>query len=374
MIVKIFIAYSHEDFFARGIKLRNYLSKHIPDSDVYIDQSKAKGQKWHEINEKKLEESDIALVILTPAALQSHEVLREVKEAQKANKRILPCKDDNLELDWKDLPWGLNELEGIKFEEDEVLRTRAYREVTNIIKDLFGTRTISVAESFEFTLKARIVTGKVPILYNQRSFEMSYLVKKGSLVFQSAKVDEDALSVYMKVNCKEDTELDLILPRELIDSKLDQKDYVFFVLVDGLEIVYSEEESTENDRTLTITLAKGTHGIEIIGTQLLGISFAGGTKPENVVRILSGSGTPHEGKYLDPEILTIKQGEKVKWENFDSAAHTITSGTPEKGPNGIFDSSLFMAGHSFEITLNEKGTFDYHCMVHPWKTGKIIVK
>ena len=106
----------------------------------------------------------------------------------------------------------------------------------------------------------------------------------------------------------------------------------------------------------------------------MGISFAGGTKHGNVVKILSGSSTVHDGKYLDPETLTIKQGEKVKWENFDSAAHTVTSGTPSDGPSGVFDSSLFMAGHSFEVTFNEKGTFDYHCMVHPWKTGKIIVK
>jgi len=44
--------------------------------------------------------------------------------------------------------------------------------------------------------------------------------------------------------------------------------------------------------------------------------------------------------------------------NFDSAAHTVTSGTPADGPDGIFDSSLFMSGERndavrfFNLTLN----------------------
>ena len=44
MTVKIFISYSQDDFFARGVKIKNYLSKLIPDADVFIDQSKSKGQ------------------------------------------------------------------------------------------------------------------------------------------------------------------------------------------------------------------------------------------------------------------------------------------------------------------------------------------
>lgn len=371
MTVNIFISYSQEDFLARGIKLRNYLSKVIPDSDVYIDQTKSKGQKWRKINDQKLNDSHIVLVILTPGALQSYEVAREVDMAQKSEKRILPCKDDNLELEWKKLPWGLDELEGIKFEEDEVLKTRTYREVIKIIKDLFNKRIIRVAAYTKIEVKGRIKHGSVPIIFNKRTFELPYLIKQGSLEFQFASVDQDALSVYMNIDCKEDTEFELTLPRILIDSKFDKKDYPFFVLVDGLEMEFSEEP-TKNDRTLTVLLTKGAHTLEIIGTQLLGISFYGGTKHGNIVKILPASSLPHGGKYLEPETLTINQGEKVKWENLDSAAHTITSGTDKA--DGIFDSSLFMAGNSFEITFNEKGTYDYFCMVHPWKKGKIICK
>ncbi len=94
----------------------------------------------------------------------------------------------------------------------------------------------------------------------------------------------------------------------------------------------------------------------------------------NEIKILPGSSIPNQRRYLEPEILSINVGDKVIWKNTDTAAHTVTSGTQENGPNGTFDSALFMAGTNFEMIFDKKGTYPYFCMVHPWKTGKIIVK
>src|SRR3989337_104141 len=44
-----------------------------------------------------------------------------------------------------------------------------------------------------------------------------------------------------------------------------------------------------------------------------------------------------------PSIITIKSGDRVTWSNYDSAAHTVTSGTRVDGSDGNFDSSLLMA-------------------------------
>ncbi len=74
-----------------------------------------------------------------------------------------------------------------------------------------------------------------------------------------------------------------------------------------------------------------------------------------------------------PADVTISVGETVTWSNDDTAAHTVTSGIASEGPDGIFDSSLFMAGTTFEHTFDEAGEFDYFCMVHPWMTGKVLV-
>ncbi len=74
-----------------------------------------------------------------------------------------------------------------------------------------------------------------------------------------------------------------------------------------------------------------------------------------------------------PSVVTVGVGETVTWSNVDTAAHTVTSGSAADGPDGVFDSSLFMAGDSFEVTFDEAGTFEYFCMVHPWMAGTVIV-
>ena len=74
-----------------------------------------------------------------------------------------------------------------------------------------------------------------------------------------------------------------------------------------------------------------------------------------------------------PSMVTIDVGGEVIWENSDTAAHTITSGTAVEGPDGHFDSSLVMAGSTFSHTFAEAGTYDYFCMVHPWMVGSVMV-
>ena len=75
-----------------------------------------------------------------------------------------------------------------------------------------------------------------------------------------------------------------------------------------------------------------------------------------------------------PSMVTIDVGGEVIWENNDTAAHTITSGTAVDGPDGHWDSSLVMAGSTFSHMFDEAGTFDYFCMVHPWMSGVVIVR
>ena len=74
-----------------------------------------------------------------------------------------------------------------------------------------------------------------------------------------------------------------------------------------------------------------------------------------------------------PAEISIAVGDTVTWSNDDTAAHTVTSGIASEGPDGIFDSSLFMAGTTFEYTFDEAGEYDYFCMVHPWMIGKVQV-
>ena len=102
----------------------------------------------------------------------------------------------------------------------------------------------------------------------------------------------------------------------------------------------------------------------------------------NVPTISIPIGTSERGcEYGDdcynPSYITINAGKSVIWVNDDTAAHTVTSGTsPEtggSGPDGIFDSTLLLAGATFSYQFDQTGHFDYFCMVHPWMEGKVTV-
>ncbi len=74
-----------------------------------------------------------------------------------------------------------------------------------------------------------------------------------------------------------------------------------------------------------------------------------------------------------PASVSINVGDTVVWSNDDSAAHTVTSGSAVDGPSLVFDSSLLIAGGTFEHTFDSSGTEDYYCMVHPWMVGDVKV-
>ncbi len=92
----------------------------------------------------------------------------------------------------------------------------------------------------------------------------------------------------------------------------------------------------------------------------------------------AGSGAPGceetaDGCYI-PGTATVDVGGVVIMSNTDSAAHTYTSGTPDGGPDGVFDTSLLMVDNSFEWSPMTAGEQPYFCMVHPWMQGLIIVQ
>ena len=87
----------------------------------------------------------------------------------------------------------------------------------------------------------------------------------------------------------------------------------------------------------------------------------------------SAPGCEEENACFIPFSVSINVGDTVVWSNDDSAAHTVTSGTPSNGPDGIFDSSIFMSATTFEQVFSESGNYDYFCMVHPWMVGQIQV-
>jgi len=87
----------------------------------------------------------------------------------------------------------------------------------------------------------------------------------------------------------------------------------------------------------------------------------------------SGSGCQDVPNCYDPFETTIMQGDSVKWTNDDTAAHTVTSGTSQEGPDGFFasDPSLIIAGNMYTQVFDSipPDDYTYFCLVHPWMKG-----
>ena len=79
-----------------------------------------------------------------------------------------------------------------------------------------------------------------------------------------------------------------------------------------------------------------------------------------------------EGCYL-PSVATVDLGGTVIFSNTDTAAHTWSEGTAADATL-VFDTSMVMAGASYEYTADTVGEFSYFCMVHPWMIGSLIVQ
>ena len=99
-------------------------------------------------------------------------------------------------------------------------------------------------------------------------------------------------------------------------------------------------------------------------------------EPTNKIEIIKHSSAPDCGEShscYTPFAAHVDIGETVIWETRDLFSHTVTSGTPYNGPDGLFDINLKRGDLPFYYTFEEEGTYDYYCVLHPWMVGKIIV-
>jgi YVTN family beta-propeller protein len=69
-----------------------------------------------------------------------------------------------------------------------------------------------------------------------------------------------------------------------------------------------------------------------------------------------------------PATLTISVGQSVSWTNADPIDHTTTSDT------GVWDSGRLGNGETFSTTFSQPGTYSYHCSVHPFMRGTVVVE
>jgi plastocyanin len=99
--------------------------------------------------------------------------------------------------------------------------------------------------------------------------------------------------------------------------------------------------------------------------------------PGTPLTILKGASNQGSPAY-DPATLTVKKGDKITATNKDTVPHTVTSGAAPTDPNvgKSFDTSIIETGKSADIvTANlAPGNYPFHCSIHPYMTGKLIVQ
>lgn len=79
-------------------------------------------------------------------------------------------------------------------------------------------------------------------------------------------------------------------------------------------------------------------------------------------------GEANERYFFAPQTQYANVGDTVTWTNGTDVAHTVTSDSgSELASDSIGD------GATFDHTFKAEGTFAYHCTIHPYMKGKIVV-
>ena len=73
-----------------------------------------------------------------------------------------------------------------------------------------------------------------------------------------------------------------------------------------------------------------------------------------------------KGFAFKPATLKVDRGSRVTFANSSNATHTATGAS--------FDTKRIAPGEATTIRFNKSGTFAYHCKIHSFMKGKVIVE
>lgn len=121
-------------------------------------------------------------------------------------------------------------------------------------------------KTFLVPLMMLIVSGNGEITIEEQSLQIEYEITSGSV--NSFTSDTNTTSLIINITATEGGSLKAILPRKIIDSKYEEQDDIFYLLIDGEECKFTETIE-DSQRTLTIPYAKESRQIEIIGTETI---------------------------------------------------------------------------------------------------------
>jgi plastocyanin len=105
----------------------------------------------------------------------------------------------------------------------------------------------------------------------------------------------------------------------------------------------------------------------LIAVAVLAVAALQGGRASGATAQASGAKSVRiENFAFHPPTLKVKRGSRVAFTNSDDTTHTASSGS--------FDTKRIAPGKSVAIRFNKRGTFAYHCKIHPFMKGKIVVE
>jgi plastocyanin len=81
----------------------------------------------------------------------------------------------------------------------------------------------------------------------------------------------------------------------------------------------------------------------------------------------AGTGVTIVNSTYKPKKFRTTVGTEVKFVNDDYEAHTVTA------DDNSFGSTILTRHHAFKHTFSKPGKYPYHCKIHPYMTGTVIV-
>jgi len=104
----------------------------------------------------------------------------------------------------------------------------------------------------------------------------------------------------------------------------------------------------------------------LLAVILLAAAPAAGRDRHPVHRRAKSARVEISGFAFHPPTLHVKPGTTVVFANGDSTAHTATR-------RGSFETGHIRPGHSVTVKLKRAGVYAYHCSIHSFMHGKIVV-
>jgi len=84
--------------------------------------------------------------------------------------------------------------------------------------------------------------------------------------------------------------------------------------------------------------------------------------------VAKSAGIQIDNFHYSPPTLVVASGTTVTWKNVDDSPHSV------REKEGNFKSAALDTDDTFSQTFSAPGEYDYFCSIHPYMTGKIVVK